>query len=219
MRCKIHKKLDEEGIRLSEILQWDIPINTADGDEPNWFEHPKHRFAVDVVAIDLEEVGELQERCRFLVLTDYKQFEPRYRASAMDTVFVIGYPWGLTGGGLALPLFKRGSIASDPILSSKGAPQILIDCRTTSAMSGSPVIVSHSGIWSPTGQFPSPDSVIGTIENFLGVYSGRFYAVDDLDDDNVREISDLGIVWTAAAVNEVADSGQTGTTMSEIAAM
>lgn len=217
LRCKIHKNVDEKAIRLTEIMQWDIPINTEDGDQPNWCEHPVHRYSVDVVAIDLEDVDGLERLCKFSVLTDYKQFEPRYMPSAMDTVFVIGYPWGLTGGSLALPLFKRGSIASDPVLSSKGAPRMFIDCRTTTAMSGSPVIVSHSGFWSPSGDPKAPDSVVGTIENFLGVYSGRFYAQDAENEGNEREISDLGIVWTAAAVKEIADSAQTGTTLIEIA--
>lgn len=221
LRCKLHKKVDEAGIRLSQIMQVDQTINDDDGDNPRWLEHPTHRHSVDVVAIPISEEGEFADSCMFRELNSYRQFLDEYVPTAMDTVFVIGYPWGLTGGSMALPLYKRGSIASEPIVDFGGKPRMLVDCRTTEAMSGSPVIVSHSGIWNPGGGVMGPDSCIGTMEKFLGVYSGRLYDSDIPDhlkgDD--KKVSDIGVVWKESVVREVALKGVPGTTITEIGAM
>ena len=60
-------------------------------------------------------------------------------------------------------------------------------------MSGGPVIVAHSGVWNPSGDF-SDDSVIGTVHRLLGIYSGRFRDQSGQGKKD-EEISEIGIVW------------------------
>ena len=109
-------------------------------------------------------------------------------------------------------MYKRGSIASDPVIDYRRLPSVLIDCRTTTVMSGSPVIVSHSGICMPDGRMTN-DSIIGTINSFLGVYSGR------LKDKKDEEISEIGIVWKASVLKEITESNVLGTTLENMASM
>ena len=111
----------------------------------------------------------------------------------------------------AIPIYKRGSIASEPLLDYDGRPRVLIDCRTYSGMSGSPVVVSHSGIWMPEGEITG-DSVIGTVESLLGIYSGRLGVRAWLETEGVSEI---GVVWKLRTIDEVVDQGVPGTTVDD----
>ena len=174
-----------------------------------------NRYLVDVVAIKVDDLEEVEKQCEFNVLNDYNDFETKFDASAMDDVFVIGYPWGLTGGSEALPLYKRGSIASEPQVPYSNLPRMLIDCRTTKSMSGAPVIVSHSGIWHPDGK-PSANTIHGTVTNFIGVYSGRLYSNEIPDHLAGADISEIGIVWKKEALDEVVNNGAQGVSLDEI---
>lgn len=197
-------------IRLQNGSTAEEDINDSDGASPRWLEHPTHRYKVDIVAIPLTNSSELLAKYAVNPLNRYPLLEPRYVPSAMDSVFVVGFPWGLTGGG-ALPLFKRGSIASEPMVPQNGLPRILIDCRTAPRMSGSQVMVSHSGLWNPPGTSGfGAQSVIGTVENFLGVYGGR------LEDSKSTEVSDIGVVWRADALTEILERGVPGTTLDQL---
>ena len=216
LRCKLHKKMEHDSaISLSQIMQMDVSINTDDGDNPEWLEHHIHRHLVDVVAIKMDDLDDLESTCTFHVVNDCKEFETKFEPSVMDQAIVIGYPWGLTGGGATLPLYKRGSIASEPMVNYGDLPRMLIDCRTTQAMSGSPVIVSHSGIWHPDGK-PSANTIHGTITNFIGVYSGRLYAKDSSGLAGDDEISEIGVVWKKETVDAVTAAGVPGTTLTQI---
>ena len=132
----------------------------------------------------------------------------------MDDVFVIGYPWGLSGSGGALPIYKRGSIASEPAIDYLGLPRFLIDCRTSAAMSGSPVLVEHSGVWNPNGSMTG-DSIIGTLVNFVGVYSGRLLSSEGVSVED-SEVTEIGIVWKKHALDALVNKGVPGMTLDEI---
>jgi hypothetical protein len=216
LRCKLHsRQTHEHSIRVSELMQYEVTINSSDGNMPVWLEHPNFRYRVDVVAIKIEDDREtLEKRCYFQVLNRDSSFETRYAHQAMDDVFVVGYPWGLSGSGGALPIYKRGSIASEPAIDYLGLPRFLIDCRTSSAMSGSPVLVEHSGVWNPNGKM-ADDSIFGTIINFIGVYSGRLISQDGISIED--EVSEIGIVWKKDALEAIVNSGVSGTTLADIA--
>ena len=143
-QMKVHGK---SNIVTSEVSEVRIPINSDDGNAPRWLEHPEHTFGVDVVAIQISDHLEFRDKYALNIANKWKEYHKDYQPDAMDEVFVIGYPWGLSstakrGGGL--PVYKRGCIASDPIVDFRRLPCVLIDCRTTSAMSGSPVIASQT---------------------------------------------------------------------------
>ena len=205
-------------ISLIDVDEVILRINSEDGNDPRWLEHPEHTFHVDVVGIRITEQQEYRQKFEFNVVNKSNAYQHSYEPEVMDDVFVVGYPWGLStsatmGGGL--PVYKRGCIASEPIVKFRRLPCVLIDCRTTSAMSGSPVIASRSGMHHPDGKI-SGNSVFGPVSNFLGVYSGRLVGVEsirDLSDD----VSEIGMVWKASVLETIVERGQSGTPLTELA--
>ena len=219
LRCLVHARQprDVQGreyVRLSLLAEVDIHLNASDGNEPAWKEHSLHRHRIDVVALDVEDTFS-RDRHVFNAVNDGKRFDERFVGSVTDDVFVVGYPLGLSGSRSergAIPIYKRGSVASEPLLDYDGRPRVLIDCRTYSGMSGSPVVVSHSGIWMPEGMMTG-DSVFGTVENLLGVYSGRLSVPVWREPE---EVSEIGVVWKLRTIDEVVDHGVQGTTVDKM---
>lgn len=220
-KIKVHNKQekagDENSIVSSDISELHIPINSEEGNDPKWLEHPVHKFKVDVVGIHLGKLSKIRETHTLNVVNKWKEYTEGYEPDAMDDVFVIGYPWKLSstaerGGGL--PVYKRGCIASDPVVDYRRLPCVLIDCRTTKASSGSPVIASHSGIFMPDGKMSN--SIFGTVTKFLGVYSGRLTSSDFLESYE-GEISEIGIVWKASVLDAITQHGLPGTRLSDLA--
>jgi hypothetical protein len=86
-------------------------------------------------------------------------------------VFILGYPFG--SKPRAFPVWKRGSIASEPDLVRLTTGYYLVDTASRPGMSGSPVIlrswsnhVLESNAWTTKNdQLP--------IDRIIGVYSGR----------------------------------------------
>ena len=129
LQCLVHTRQphDVEGleyVRLSVLAEVDIRLNAIAGNEPAWKEHPLHRYRLDVVALDVEDTFS-RDRYVFNVVNDVKRFDERFTGSVMDDVFVVGYPLGLSGSRSergAMPIYKRGSIASEPLLDHDGRP-------------------------------------------------------------------------------------------------
>src|SRR4051812_28778574 len=93
--------------------------------------------------------------------------------SSSSHCFVLGYPEGMIGPGRT-PIWKRGSIASEPGYNWRDKPSFLIDTATRNGMSGAPVVARHSGVLNlGLGPGLSRDSIIGTVTKFVGIYSGR----------------------------------------------
>src|SRR6478672_9371274 len=102
-------------------------------------------------------------------------------------VFILGYPFGAKPPGL--PVWKRGSIASEPDLVRQTTGFYLIDTASRPGMSGSPVILRS---WtSPDGRAREP------LNRLIGVYSGRLGA-------DVAE-AQIGMVWHESFIPEIID--------------
>jgi hypothetical protein len=67
-------------------------------------------------------------------------------------VFVLGYPFG--PGKTGLPVWKRGSIASEPDLVPQVENYLLVDTASRPGMSGSPVILRTYGTHMSRGDHP-----------------------------------------------------------------
>ncbi|ACI57489.1 conserved hypothetical protein [Rhizobium leguminosarum bv. trifolii WSM2304] len=175
---------------------WDISIPLYSKEVPIWFEHTAGA-KVDCVAIPM-------------LIDDIDSYaikplnECGLQADLMPDVgmdcFVIGYPKGLSGVG-ATPVWKRASIATEPNFDHEKQPIVLVDTATREGMSGSPVIFRHNGVHMPSGGLDR-NTIIGTVENFLGIYSGRI-------GDDVFGVQ-LGRVWKARVIDEILDSGTMG---------
>lgn len=154
--------------------------------EPIWYEHPD-RNNVDVVAIplDVRRIEDFANIC----INDVKQ-EPRLKVEAGMDCFILGFPEGLIGAGKT-PIWKRGMIASEPHANEP----YHIDAATRKGMSGAPVIAQHNGLFTPKAGYLTSDSVIGTVQKFVAVYSGR------VGDDALG--FQLGTAWRAEVIEEI----------------
>lgn len=216
MSVRLHKRTARDGaISISSKIDLSVDLNDATGDAPKWFEHSHHGQAADVVVLAIAREA-IEEQIILKTIAEC-DLTAAYSEAVMDDIFVIGYPWGLHGGDSVLPLYKRGSIASEPTIDQQGLPRFLIDCRTSPSMSGSPVICAHSGIWSPNGELDD-DALIGTVKKFVGVYSGRLYEQNSsVAQDGLQKITDIGQVWKAHVIEEIVTKGRHGKAFSELA--
>ena len=153
-----------------------------ENDKPLWLEHPKFGRLVDVVAIPVDPPADIEVHPHTI--------QPIQRGSLMvtDPLSIVGFPFGHTVN-LYLAIWSRGYIASEPDLSYDELPCFLIDSRSRTGQSGSPVLrVARTEV---DGNEMSTEVV--------GVYSGRTGAE-----------TDLGFVWKASAVAAVLENGTAG---------
>lgn len=158
-----------------------------------WLEHPVHGQAVDVAAIpiDIPQDG---------VTVDDVEHIPDMRIEVGQDVFILGYPIEPVRTAY-VPIWKRGTIASEPTFDMDGLGKFLVDTATRSGMSGALVVARSYGGYTPE-QGPS---VIkgGTFYRRIGIYSGREGAND------LGKVQ-LGIVWRPELIAEVCAGGKIG---------
>ena len=159
-----------------------------ESNEPRWIEHPTLGSQADFAALPLTQLDDVQ-----LYPYDLANTGPRIFCGPADTVSVVGFPFGIQAGG-SLAVWATGFVASEPNINYNNLPIFLIDCRSRPGQSGSAVVAYRSG-----GMVAMEDggsaAFSGPVTRFLGIYSGR-----------LNEQSDIGIVWKAAALNELISS-------------
>jgi Trypsin-like peptidase domain len=163
-----------------------VPIRDSQG-APVWFVHPQHGNRVDVVAISLTQIDPDVEPFAINTMPNVD-----LAVNVGMDVFILGYPFGI--GPAGLPVWKRGSIASEPGLVPVAQLQVFVDTASRPGMSGSPVIRRN---W---GNYTTADGGVimttGTATKFVGVYSGRIAGTDPID-------AQLGLTWPASFVPEI----------------
>lgn len=178
---------------------------------PLWLQHPAGP-SVDIVAVPLPQVIEFCSGNGLQQLEEGAEFETSWvvrpdivwsdigaplhpiSLDVADELSIVGYPFGVTGGA-GLAVWTRGFIATELQIGHDGLPMYLVDARTREGQSGAPVV-----FFSRSGQFPTGHGIAGglgaNLMRFMGVYSGR-----------INDQSDLGRVFTRAAVVDVLSSG------------
>jgi hypothetical protein len=204
-----------EYVNITKTNELELEINSLNGESPHWLEHPFYRHKVNVIVIEINKSN--LGNSKYLCVNKWPSHEERYVPAVMSDVYVIGYPYGLTGGTTVLPLYKRGNVSSEPRIDNNGLPRFPIDCRTSPSMSGSPVIASHSGLWNPNGKM-TKDSIIGTVQKFVGIYSGRLYDKSFHDERATIDSypSEIGIVWHMNVINDIIEGKSKGTPLSAL---
>lgn len=159
-------------------------------EKPVWHEHPTYREAVDVVTIPIAGI----EETAVIPANDPSLDLDNVRLYPSLDVFVLGFPRGMSGGA-HLPIWKRGSIATEPDVDVDGMPKLFIDTATREGMSGSPVYAQEVGYWIPEDKTDPQDAVFGKGRRFIGIYSGR------VGDDSFQ--AQLGIVWKPSVIEDI----------------
>ncbi len=155
------------------------------GDTPAWKEHPRLGARADIAALPLTQLDGVH-----VYAYDPANPGPEIMVGPADPVSVIGFPFGLAGGGL-FGLWATGFVAMEPIADFADLPVTLIDCRSRQGQSGSPVISFRNGgaVAMTNG---NTSMFAGPVWRLVGMYSGR-----------INQESDLGIVWKVSALNEL----------------
>jgi trypsin-like peptidase len=178
-------------LQKGETIPWDtftFPL-IGDAGEPLFWEHPLGS-KVDIAALPVD----LHPHVVPFHLNEIP-FEPDITFRAGQDVFIIGYPLGQITGN-PLPIWKRGSIASEPYAPIDGLNKVFVDTASRPGMSGSFVVARHAGNFTPPGK----TTVFGTARKLLGIYSGRL-APSSIE-------AQLGIVWHREEIDRTLRQGQ-----------
>ena len=157
-----------------------------DEDAPLWLVHPGDRVDIGVVPI-LAGPDTSAGLYPLNVLAN----DPLAIAIGME-VFILGFPFKIVPP--AFPIWKKGSIASEPELARMTGGHIYVDTASRPGMSGAPVIRRSVG----THHFENGDMLTDDRyrTRFLGVYSGR------VPTDHPYE-AQIGLVWHGSYINEI----------------
>lgn len=156
---------------------------------PTWIEHPTLGARADFVALFLTNLDDDIQLYPYDLNPPKKPIVVR----PSETISVIGFPFGLNGGG-ALGIWATGFMATEHDINHNDLPTFLIDCRARPGQSGSAVI-AHRNAAVMEAEDGSRFMSSGSVTRFMGIYSGR-----------INSESDLGIVWKASAIKELVDS-------------
>ena len=166
----------------SSSTAFDISLLDHTG-APTWLEHPLFGCDVDVIAIAVDTV--IPDCSKIYRIDLASECARDTQLAVMDQTFVTGYPLSATTTPNSLPIYKSGTIASEPrVFDSE--PRIYIDGKTKTGMSGSPVMVKRRPELLERGD---TNSLNANTLDFVGIYSGR-----DRQERSEFE-AELGIVW------------------------
>jgi hypothetical protein len=168
---------------------WDVKIRD-ENDEPLWYTHPVRGRRSDVVALPLAISANDPDVNMYPINTIRSDADLAVRIG-MD-VFILGYPFGSPPPGF--PVWKRGSIASEPELTRMGTGYMLVDTASRPGMSGAPVIRRSWAFHLLENDAISADSFAQS--KFIGIYSGRLHTSDKTD-------AQLGMVWPVDNIEEI----------------
>lgn len=164
-------------LKGTEVFRWEV------GEQSSWLEHPRS-CEIDVMLLPLGEY----ETLKFIPIN---YLEPAgYALEVASDVFILGYPLGI--GVADTPIWKRGTIASEPNFDIDELPKMLVDTTSSKGMSGSPVIIRQTS--GRIGNSFVHDTKPST--RLIGIYSGRVSPSGDLD-------AQLGVVWKASVLEEI----------------
>src|SRR5258708_173455 len=154
------------------IREIELPLH-KDYNTPLWIQHQNiFEWNIDIAIVPLAAEA-LDNGTKIVCVNDYK-FEQLFHFAGSD-VLVIGHPLSSDSGNypLTFPIWKRGSIASEPLVPWNMRPALLVDVRTSEGMSGSPVIRRAYGPTIMADLTIADRNVV--CSEFMGVYSGRLY--------------------------------------------
>ncbi|MBX3492473.1 MAG: trypsin-like peptidase domain-containing protein [Parvibaculum sp.] len=188
---------DEKGFFELNSATITIRICADDLSLPVWLEHPKFGKAVDVAVLDVTK----PVRGLHIMHANTVEADAVLEPSASQEVFIIGFPLGrLTR--VPTPIWKRGSIATEPTYDPNDLPSIYVDTASRTGMSGSMVIARHTVVGKSVTRKDGSESntyLYAIQDVFLGVYSGRLGA------DEFK--AQLGIVWKRQVLEEIISAG------------
>ena len=198
-RVRVHVARRELTSGKTSIVRDPIDISLYEHfADPFWKQHKEfEKQRIDVVSLPFE----CDRPETVICLQDYT-YENIFTHVGSD-VFIVGFPSKDYKQHMP-PIWKRGSLASEPLLLWHDKPAFLIDAASRAGMSGSPVFRRVFGpvtIVQGSGLGMQLDNVMAT--NFIGIYSGH---LSDIDDKLT-----IGIAWPSDIVEAIMEFPAPGT--------
>lgn len=171
-----------------------------------WYQHQEKNL-VDIAVINFG--SDLKETLVQGINELATQFDMAVEIG--NDIFILGYPLGFTHF-FNTPIWKRGSIASEPHAeTSESKGKIMIDATTRTGMSGSPVIMRYKTHYlSETGKIISHPNAT----RFIGVYSSRPAPANEIKDCEDKR-QELGYVFKSGFIPEIIEHGIRGPSFGE----
>jgi len=164
-------------------------VELYQSDRARWYQHPNFEDErIDIAAIPLENVCRVDDACH----VNQYGFQKLFHMVGGD-VLIVGYPLGSYDGWM-VPIWKRGSLATEPLVQIDDKPMFLVDAATTEGMSGSPMFRRVFGPAALADNSMKLDAVVTT--EFVGVYAGNLMS-SELGRINV------GYGWYGRLVDEI----------------
>ncbi|MGZ3409235.1 MAG: hypothetical protein ACXWKC_14390 [Xanthobacteraceae bacterium] len=113
---------DSNGLFSMSIIPVKVPLYDEDVSVPRWVEHPILGRKADVAAIDVSDA------VADLVTNTVNEIEADAVLDSFPSqdVFIVGYPLGLIPK-LPAPVWKRGTLATDPNFDPDNLPKMFVD--------------------------------------------------------------------------------------------
>ncbi|MGM0913867.1 MAG: S1 family peptidase [Pseudomonadota bacterium] len=182
-------------------IRW--PLFTKEG-TPIWLTSSSCPEA-DLAVIPIPHV--LAQDCDIRCISEQWHTESDLLVRPTTPGTLVGYPYGFYDKTNSLPVWKTGSIASEPEVDFEGKPYFLLDISAFPGMSGSPAFAISYGTYEST----SGAAKVGGVRKFLGIYASmqmlnkQMYLEQLVHADPKLGVKDqesleLGHVWKASLI-------------------
>lgn len=185
-----------------------IKIPLFQNGKPTWLQHASEVNA-DIAVIPL--FGDHIKDCEFEVLNSRVKNDNVYKGPTAR-VTLIGYPYGFHDAANMLPIWKTGSVASEPEYDFNGEKTIVLDISAFPGMSGSPAMIVAKGSYGDK----NGNMYAGNAYHFLGIYASMNMFNSELNLEQVSndakkfvkhtESLQLGVIWKASLINDIVDN-------------
>jgi V8-like Glu-specific endopeptidase len=188
-----------------KVKEFRLPLYTKEGN-PIWLINENNTEA-DLAIIPMPSI--VYEEADIVNCINEKWSKNELKIRTTTSTAVVGYPYGYFDKKNSLPIWKTGSIASEPEVDFDGKKLIVLDISAFPGMSGAPVFARVQGMYeTEAGGMKS-----GRINKFLGVYASMQmlnktkFLEQLINQTNVgikdQESLQLGHVWKASLIFEV----------------
>lgn len=199
----VHKDADNPS-NTNEIR---FPLFTKDN-KPIWL-NSKELPEADVAVIPI--VSSLIADAKVFGISD-NWTSGKMKLRPTSTITLIGYPYGYYDKKNCLPIWKTGSIASEPDIDFEGRPLFLVDVSAFPGMSGSPTFAIAHGAYEMLGG----GVTIGHVNKFLGIFASQQVLKENKYLEAITSESkqgfiiehylQLGHIWKAKLITEITKS-------------
>ena len=195
----LHRSADNPG----DVKKIGFPLFTKDG-KPIWFGSKEFPQA-DIAVIPL--VASLYADAKVFGIAD-NWTAGNIKIRPTSTITLIGYPYGYYDKKNWLPVWKTGSIASEPNVDFEDKPLFLVDISAFPGMSGAPAFAIAYGAY----EMVEGPTTVGHVQKFLGIYASmpmlkKQKYLEEIASGSrigivVGESLELGHIWKASLIIE-----------------